>query len=60
MNDWPALAEAVADELAADREILLPVVLARFDIVAHPHLNERVQTLAARLRQRNATHRSAS
>jgi len=54
MDDWPKLAEAVADELAADREILLPVVLARFAVVAHPHLNERVQTLAARLRQRNA------
>ena len=59
MNDWPTLADAVANELAADREILLPVVLARFDVVAHPHLNERVQTLAARLRQRNATHGSA-
>jgi hypothetical protein len=53
IQDWPALAETVADELAADQEITLPVVLARFDIVAHPHLNERVQTLAARLRQRN-------
>jgi hypothetical protein len=51
-SEWPALAEAVADELAADQEITLPVVLTRFDIVAHPHLNERVQTLAARLRQR--------
>jgi hypothetical protein len=51
--DWPVLAEAVAGELAADHEITLPVVLARFDLVAHPHLNERVQTLAARLRQRN-------
>ena len=54
-GDWPTLAEAVADELAADQEITLPVVLARFDIVAHPHLNERVQTLAARLRQRGAS-----
>ena len=54
-SDWPTLAEAVADELAADQEITLPVVLARFDIVAHPHLNERVQTLAARLRQRGAS-----
>src|ERR1041385_7671814 len=51
-SEWPVLAEAVADELAADKEITLPVVLARFDLVAHPHLNERVQTLAARLRQR--------
>lgn len=54
MDDWPALADAVADDLAGDRDITLPVVLARFDVVAHPHLNERVQTLAARLRQRNA------
>src|SRR5690242_9934334 len=54
IGDWPMLAEAVAEELAADRDITLPVVLARFDVVAHPHLNERVQTLAARLRQRNA------
>ena len=54
INDWPALADAVADDLAGDRDITLPVVLARFDVVAHPHLNERVQTLAARLRQRNA------
>ena len=54
IQDWPKLADAVADELAADQEITLPVVLARFDVVRHPHLNERVQTLAARLRQRNA------
>ena len=54
MDDWPALADAVADDLAEDRDITLPLVLARFDVVAHPHLNERVQTLAARLRQRNA------
>jgi len=54
IDDWPVLAEAVANDLAADKEITLPLVLARFDVVAHPHLNERVQTLAARLRQRNA------
>jgi hypothetical protein len=29
-------------------------VLARFDLVANPQLNERVQTLAARLRNRDA------
>jgi len=52
-GDWPALAEAVADDLAADREISNPVVLARFDLVRHPNLNERVQTLAARLRKRD-------
>ena len=48
--DWPRLARVVADDLAADRDIVEPVVLARFDIVAHPMLNERVQTLASRLR----------
>jgi len=50
--DWPVLAERVAVDLAADREISDPLVLARFDLVAHPNLNERVQALAARLRQK--------
>ena len=50
--DWPGLARRVAADLAADQEIAEPTVLARFDLVAHPQLNERVQTLAARLRQR--------
>ena len=54
-SDWAALGDAVADALAADQEITLPIVLARFDLVAHPHLNERVQTLAARLRQRETS-----
>src|SRR5438105_8271348 len=53
--DWPALAEQVAADLAADRDISNAVVLSRFDIVAHPGLNERVQTLAARLRDRPPT-----
>lgn len=52
IDEWPVLADGVADDLAADREIGDPRVLAHFDIVAHPKLNERVQTLAARLRQR--------
>ncbi len=52
VGDWPTLARHVADDLAADREISDPMVLSRFDIVAHPKLNERVQTLAARLRER--------
>ena len=51
-TDWPVLARRVADDLAADRDIGDPLVLARFDLVAHPGLNERVQTLAARLRRR--------
>lgn len=58
-DEWPALAEAVASELAADKEISVPLVLARFDLVAHPRLNERVQTLAARLRQRDASRSDA-
>lgn len=53
-DDWPTLAEAVADDLAADRDVSAPLVLARFDLVAHPNLNERVQTLARRLRHRDA------
>ena len=52
VEDWPGLAEGVAVDLAADREISSPVVLACFDVVANPKLNERVQTLAARLRGR--------
>jgi hypothetical protein len=54
LQDWPALAEDVAADLAADRDISSPLVLSRFDLVANPRLNERVQTLAARLRQRDA------
>ena len=51
-EDWPGLAEQVAADLASNREISAPKVLARFDLVAHPNLNERVQSLAARLRGR--------
>ena len=47
---WPALARSVVSDLEADRDLTSPLVLARFDLVAHPKLNERVQTLAARLR----------
>jgi hypothetical protein len=54
LTDWPVLAQRVAADLAADRPITDPTVLARFDLVAHPRLNERVQTLAARLRNRPA------
>ena len=52
VGDWPGLARHVADDLAANREISDAMVLSRFDVVAHPKLNERVQTLAARLRKR--------
>lgn len=54
LEQWPVLAESVASDLERDHEISNATVLARFDIVAHPNLNERVQTLAARLRQRDA------
>lgn len=50
---WPGLARSVADDLAADRDIDDSTVLDNFDLIAHPHLNERVQILAARLRQRD-------
>jgi hypothetical protein len=53
-GEWPDLAESVANDLAADEEISAPLVLKRFDLVAHPNLNERVQTLARRLRRRDA------
>lgn len=52
-GEWPGLAREVADELTADREISNQKVLSNFDIVANPRLNERVQILAARLRERD-------
>lgn len=58
LEDWPALAEHVAADLAGDREISSPLVLACFDVVANPKLNERVQTLAARLRERGTSSES--
>ena len=48
--DWPRLARLVASDLAGDREITDPRVLARFDVGANPSLGGRVQTLTARLR----------
>lgn len=54
ISEWPTLARAIADELAADRNVTDTKVLTNFDLVAHPHLNERVQILAARLRQESA------
>jgi hypothetical protein len=53
ITQWPSLARSVADDLAADRDISNKLVLSRFDLVANPRLNERVQTLAARLRNRD-------
>ena len=52
IDEWPRLARVVADDLAADRDITDATILTHFNLVAHPHLNERVQILAARLRQR--------
>jgi len=60
LAEWASLAEQVAADLAADHEITAPLVLARFDLIAHPHLNERVQTLAARLRGRAADAASSA
>jgi hypothetical protein len=50
--DWPALARAVAADLAAAGRIKDPNVRARFDAVGNSGLNERVQLLASRLRER--------
>ena len=49
-DEWPGLARAIAADLQADRDLTNEKVLRHFDIVAHPKLNERVQILAARLR----------
>ena len=53
LAEWPQLARAVAADLQADRDLASDEVLAHFDLVAHPRLNERVQILAARLRGRS-------
>jgi hypothetical protein len=52
IGEWAALARAVAADLEADRDLGTEEVLAHFDLVAHPRLNERVQILAERLRGR--------
>jgi len=53
LGDWPQLARAVAGDLATDHEISDAKVLENFDFVSHPRLNERVQILAERLRDRD-------
>ena len=53
VDEWPGLTRSVADDLSADREISNEKVLENFDFVSHPRLNERVQILAARLRERD-------
>ena len=49
---WPGMARDVAADLEADREIADPRVLACFDVAANARLNDRVQALAVRLRDR--------
>lgn len=56
VTEWPQLAREVAADLEADRDITSAKVLEHFDIVAHPRLDERVQILAARLRDPNNEH----
>lgn len=51
VTEWPQLAREVAADLEADRDITSEKVLKHFDIVAHPKLDDRVQILAARLRE---------
>ncbi|MDO8502727.1 MAG: hypothetical protein Q7S20_12870 [Gemmatimonadaceae bacterium] len=53
LAEWPRLARVVAADLTADRDITDDAVLSNFDLVTHPRLNERVQILAARLRERD-------
>jgi hypothetical protein len=50
-SEWPGLARSVANDLEADRDLTNEKVLKHFDIVAHPKLDDRVQILAARLRE---------
>ena len=49
-SEWPRIARSVVADLQANRDVTDVKVLANFDIVAHPKLDERVQILAARLR----------
>jgi hypothetical protein len=52
ITEWPSLARSIAADLEVDHDLENSEVLANFDLVAHPRLNERVQILAARLRGR--------
>lgn len=51
ITEWPQLARGLATELEGDRDPTDAKVLENFDLIAHPKLNERVQILAARLRE---------
>src|SRR5688500_16633495 len=55
--EWPRLARIVAADLEADRDPTDEKLLRHFDLVSHPHLNERVQILAARLREQRDDRR---
>jgi hypothetical protein len=50
--EWPGYARGVASDLETGRDVTAAVVRERFDLVAHPQLNDRVQTLSARLHDR--------
>ncbi len=52
-QEWPVLARAVADDVAADREITSDRVRQKFDIVGRSGLGGRVQTVTDRLRERS-------
>lgn len=49
-EEWPRLAREVAADLASDRDIASPRVLARFDVSSSGSLGGRAEALAARLR----------
>jgi len=50
LADWPVLARAVAEDLAAERSIADERVCARFDVAAGRRLGERALALDVRLR----------
>jgi len=51
-GEWPMLARRIASDLSQEREISEPRVSARFDASLPSSTGYRVQTLAARLRER--------
>jgi len=52
-NEWPALARGIAADLVADREITDARARSHFDATASVSQSDRVQTVAARLRDRD-------
>jgi hypothetical protein len=55
-HEWPALARRVAADLTAGGTITDARVRSRFDADAHHSLGDRVHAIAARLRERSASH----